>query len=56
MLALKFFRDIGELVLKISAMIVYRLACKTLRIADYQCCSHLMILCCFTSAEKMPEK
>lgn len=56
MLTFKYFRVIRELVLKTSAIIVYRLACKTLRIAGYPCCSHLMILFCFTSAEKVPEK
>lgn len=56
MLTFKYFRVFGELILKMSAITVYRLACKTLRIAGYQCCSHLMILFCFTSAEKVPEK
>lgn len=56
MLTFKYFRVFGELILKMSAIIVYKLACKTLRIAGYQCCSHLMILFCFTSAEKVSEK
>lgn len=56
MLTFECFRVIGELVLKMSAIIVYILACKTLRIAGYQCCSHLMILFCLTSGEKVPEK
>lgn len=56
MLTFKCFRVIGELILKMSAIIVYRLACKMLRIAGYQHCSHLMILFCFTSAGKVPEK
>lgn len=52
MLTFKYFRFIEELILKSSAIIVYRLSCKTLRIISYKFCLQLMILFSFTSAEK----